>query len=203
MSSVGLAVGLTQLQQALRKAFQSVESSRKSWRAALDESASLLVSLGNLAEQFVALSKVDLSKSPLSSFPELEEKLRFKLDHAADTVMKKLYEKLSVLQCLKDSVSSQVSSVFQIQDQFCLDLQVLTSASASAPSVSEMMTWIQDIERHFRRQFVKIKALFLSLRANDFVLLSSAPEKWKKLSSPEEEERISDVLCRVSFFVSQ
>lgn len=193
--------GLSQLHQAIRKAFHSVESNRRTWRAELEECGPLLVSLGNLAEQFVALSKVDLSKTPLSVFPDLEEKLRFKLHHATDTVMVKLYEKLGCLQSVRDAVSSQVTSAFQILEQLHLELSVLTQRSAAAPSVADMMQWLQDIDRLFRQQFVKRKTLLLTLRPDDFPQLQSAPERWRSLDSPKEEEQISDVLCKVSFFM--
>lgn len=194
-------IGLTQLHQAIRKAFQCVENSQKSWRTLLEECGPLLVSVGNLAEQFTALSKVDLSKTPLQKFPDLEQKLRFKLHHAMDTVMNKLNEKISGLQSLRDGVSSHVASVFQIQEQLSLDLTVLTARSASAPSVADMMQWLQDIDRHYRQQFVKRKTLLLTLRPDDFSQLESAPERWKSLDSPKKEEWISDMLCRVSFFM--
>lgn len=193
--------GLTQVHQAIRKAFQCIENSQKSWRAVLEECGPLMVSLGNLAEQFIALSKVDLSKTPLQVFPDLEQKLRFKLHHATDTVMNKLNEKLSCLQSLRDSVSSHVTSVFQIQEQLSLDLTVLTERSASAPSVADMMQWLQDADRHYRQQFVKRKTLLLTLRPDEFSQLESAPERWKSLDSPKEEDRISDMLCKVSFFM--
>lgn len=194
-------IGLTQLHQAIRKGFQCVEDSQKSWRAVLVESELLMVSLGNLAEQFIALSKVDLSKTPLQVFPDLEEKLKFKLHHAMDTVLNKLNEKLARLQWLRDGLSSQVASVFQIQDQFSLDLQVLMTRSASSPSVAEMMQWLQDAERIFRQQFVKRKTLLSTLRPDDFSQVASAPEKWKSLESRKEDDQISDMLCRVSFFL--
>uniref|UniRef100_A0A8C6SXC7 C19h1orf109 homolog (H. sapiens) n=1 Tax=Neogobius melanostomus TaxID=47308 RepID=A0A8C6SXC7_9GOBI len=194
-------IGLTQLHQAIRKAFQCIENNQKTWRTVLEECAPLMVSLGNLAQQFIALSKVDLSKTPLHVFPDLEEKLRFKLHHATDTVMNKLNEKLSRLQSVRDAVSSQVTSAFQIQEQFSLDLAVLTERSASAPSVADMMQWLQDADRHYRQQFVKRKALLLTLRPDDFTQMESAPERWKSLDSTKEEVRISDALCRVSFFM--
>lgn len=160
-----------------------------------------MVSLGNLAQQFIALSKVDLSKTPLHVFPDLDEKLRFKLHHATDTAMTKLHEKLSCLQSLRDTVSSHVTSVFQIQEQLSLELDILIERSASTPSVADMMEWLQDADRHFRQQFVKRKTLLLTLRPDDFADLESAPGRWKSLDSPEEEERISDMLCQVSFFM--
>ncbi|KAJ0055177.1 hypothetical protein NL108_011470 [Boleophthalmus pectinirostris] len=196
-------IAVTQLHQALRKAFQCIENNQKTWRTVLEECAPLMVSLGNLAEQFVALSKVDLSKTPLKVFPDLEEKLRFKLHHATDTVMGKLHEKLSSLQSVRDSISSQVYSVFQIQEQLSqtLDLSVLTERSAAAPSIADMMQWLQDADRHYRQQFIKRKTLLLTLRPDDFFQIESAPERWKSLNYPNKEDKITDMLCKVSFFM--
>lgn len=56
----------------------------------------LIVSLGNLAEQSRALSNVKISNTPLRDFPELEDRLRFKLLEATDTVLNKLNEKMWV-----------------------------------------------------------------------------------------------------------
>ncbi|KAK7899246.1 hypothetical protein WMY93_020099 [Mugilogobius chulae] len=111
-------VRLTPLHQAIRKAFQCIENNQKTWRTVLDECDPLIVSLGNLAEQFLALSKVDLTKTPLNVFPDLEAKLRFKLHHATDTVMCKLNEKLSSLQSVRDSVGSQVPQCFRSRSSF-------------------------------------------------------------------------------------
>lgn len=85
---------LTSLHQALRKGFQSLESNQKVWRSVLVECTPLISSLANLAEQLRALSNVQLSNTPLRAFPDLEERLRFKLLQATDTVMGKLNEKM-------------------------------------------------------------------------------------------------------------
>lgn len=60
----------------------------------MEECVPLMVSLGNLAEQLIALSKVNLANTPLRVFPDLDKKLRFKLDHATNIVMGKLNEKM-------------------------------------------------------------------------------------------------------------
>lgn len=84
----------TALHQALRKSFQTLENNHKVWKDVLDECSPLIVSLGNLAEQSRALSNVQLSNTPLRIFPDLEERLRFKLLQATDTVLGKLNEKM-------------------------------------------------------------------------------------------------------------
>lgn len=78
--------------QALRKSFQSLESNQKVWTSALAECSPLTASVGNLAEQLRALSNVQLSNTPLKVFPDLEERLRFKLFHDVDIVLVKLNE---------------------------------------------------------------------------------------------------------------
>lgn len=85
---------LLSLHQALRKGFQTLESNQKLWRSVLAECTPLMVSLGNLAEQLRALSRVQLSNTPLSAFPDLQQCLHFKLVQATDTVLSKLSEKM-------------------------------------------------------------------------------------------------------------
>ncbi|TNN26113.1 putative protein C1orf109 [Liparis tanakae] len=86
------APALTSLHQALRKSFQALENNQQVWRGVLADCSPLLVSLGNLAEQSRALSSVHVASTPLRGFPDLEERLRFKLSHATDTVLGTLRE---------------------------------------------------------------------------------------------------------------
>ncbi|KAI3358754.1 hypothetical protein L3Q82_015164, partial [Scortum barcoo] len=178
---------------ALRKSFQSLESNQKVWQSVLAECGPLMVSLGNLAEQFTALSNVQISNTPLRDFPDLEDRLRFKLLQATDTVLGKLNEKMSSLQSVRDSISNQVSAVFQLYEQNLgsLDLLAVTERSAATPSLSDMLEWLQDAERHYRQQFLKRKALLQTLRADDLSLLESAPKRWKSFESSDAEDRIT------------
>ncbi|XP_034401766.1 uncharacterized protein C1orf109 homolog [Cyclopterus lumpus] len=193
---------LTLLHQALRKGFQSLENNQKVWKSVLAECSPLMVSLGNLAEQSRALSNVQISNTPLRYFPDLEERLRFKLSHATDTVLGKLNEKMSSLQSVRDAISNQVFAVFQLYEQNTegLDLLTITERSATAPSVSDMLEWLQDAERHYRQQFLRRKTLLLTLRADDLSRLESAPKRWESLECPSAEDRITDTLRNVSFF---
>lgn len=86
--------GLLALQQALKKSFQSVEMNQKVWSGVLADCKPLMESLGNLAEQSRALSNVQLSNTPLQVFPDLEDRLRFKLQQATDTVLGQLHDKM-------------------------------------------------------------------------------------------------------------
>ncbi|XP_065804335.1 AFG2-interacting ribosome maturation factor [Labrus bergylta] len=194
---------LLSLHQALRKSFHSLESNQREWRSVLAECSPLMESLGNLAEQWRALSNVQISNTPLRDFPDLQERLTFKLLQATDTVLLKVNEKMSSLQSVRDSVSNQVSAVLQLYEQNSdsLDLLTVTERSATAPSVSDMLGWLQDAERHYRQQFLRRKTLLLTLRAEDLSLLEDAPKRWKSMESSSAEDRITNTLCKVSFFV--
>lgn len=85
---------LLSLHQALRKSFQSLDNNQKVWRGVLADCSPFMVSLGNLAEQLSALSNVQLSNTPLRVFPDLEDRLRFKLLQAVDAVLVTLNEKM-------------------------------------------------------------------------------------------------------------
>ncbi|XP_029023782.1 ribosome biogenesis protein C1orf109 homolog [Betta splendens] len=193
----------TPLRQALVKSFQTLESNQKLWASALSECSPLMASLGNLAEQSRALSKVHIPDTPLGTFPDLEQRLRFKLLQAMDTVLGKLNEKMSSLQSVRDAISNQVSTVFQLyeQNRDVLDLPTVTKRSATSPSIADMMEWLQDAERHYQQQFLRRTVLLQMLRADDLSLLESAPKRWKSLESPSAEENITDILCKVSFFM--
>ncbi|KAL3984081.1 gamma-aminobutyric acid receptor subunit alpha [Sarotherodon galilaeus] len=199
MSTLAVAT----LHQALRKSFATLESNQKVWKSVLAECSPLMVSLGNLAEQSRALSNVQISNTPLRVFPDLEERLRFKLLEATDIVLGKLNEKMSSLQSARDAISNQVAAILHLYEQntHSLDLLAVTERSTTTPSVADMLEWLQDAERHYRQQFLRRKTLLQTLRADDLSLLESAPQRWNSLESPSAEDQITDTLCKVSFFV--
>ncbi|CAI5691190.1 AFG2-interacting ribosome maturation factor [Oreochromis niloticus] len=199
MSTLAVAT----LHQALRKSFATLESNQKVWKSVLAECSPLMVSLGNLAEQSRALSNVQISNTPLRVFPDLEERLRFKLLEATDIVLGKLNEKMSSLQSARDAISNQVAAILHLYEQntHSLDLLAVTERSTTTPSVADMLEWLQDAERHYRQQFLRRKTLLQTLRADDLSLLESAPQRWNSLESPSAEDHITDTLCKVSFFV--
>ncbi|KAM4538693.1 AFG2-interacting ribosome maturation factor [Odontesthes bonariensis] len=194
---------LSCLHQALRRGFHTLSTNREVWGGAVAECGPLLESLGNLAEQMRALSGVHISSTPLRDFPELQERLQFKLLQAADTVLEKLNHHMWRLQSVRDAVSNQLSALLQLyqQDAEGLGLPAATERSAAVPSVADMLEWLQDAERHYRQQFLRRKALLQTLRPDQLSLLESVPSRWKSLESPDAEQRITDIQCRVSFFM--
>ncbi|KAJ8273049.1 hypothetical protein GJAV_G00096810 [Gymnothorax javanicus] len=194
---------LLSLHQSFKRCFHSLEQNQKVWNAVLVECRPLMGSLGNLAEQLLALSHVQIASTPLARFLDLQDRLRFKLLVAVDTVLDKLVEKMSSLQTVRDAVSNQVMAVFQVDEQHLdtLDLTSCLQRSAAAPSVADMLEWLQDADRHYRQQYLKRKALLQALKPNDLSDLQNLPKRWDALATPEMEDCVSDALFRVSFFM--
>ena len=53
-----------------------------------------MVSLGNLAEQLRALQNINITNTTLHNFPDLQERLHYKLVQAVDIVLGKLSERM-------------------------------------------------------------------------------------------------------------
>ena len=60
----------------------------------LTECTPLVSSLGNLGEQLRALDNIQVGVTQLHHFPDLQERLRFKLLQAVDVVLGKLTNKM-------------------------------------------------------------------------------------------------------------
>ncbi|KAJ7999980.1 hypothetical protein DPEC_G00200070 [Dallia pectoralis] len=191
------------LDQVLKKCFQNLENNQKVWKSVLDECAPLMGSLGNLVEQLRAVEKVKLSKTPLHTFPDLQERIQFKLLQEVDMVLVKLADKLCSLQQVRDAVCNQVSGAFQLYEQNIdtLDLVTCTQRTAVSPSVADMLEWLKDAERYYRQQFLRRKNVLQTLRLDDLSLLEAVPKRWESQESHSGEEHLSETLSMVSFFM--
>ncbi|KAJ8334792.1 hypothetical protein SKAU_G00404310 [Synaphobranchus kaupii] len=194
---------LFSLHQALKRSFHSLEQNQKVWNSVLEECGPLMGSLGNLAEQLLALHGVKIPSTPLARFSDLQDRLRFKLLLAVDTVLEKLAEKMCSLQSVRDAVGNQVTAAFQVYEQHAdtVDLVTCLQRAAAVPSIADMLEWLQDAEGYYRQQYLRRKALLQALKPNDLADLQSTPKRWEALATPEREDSVSDTLLRVSFFM--
>ncbi|XP_017747622.1 PREDICTED: uncharacterized protein C1orf109 homolog isoform X1 [Rhinopithecus bieti] len=145
---------LLAVQEALKKCFLVVEEQQGLWQSALQDCQPLLSSLSNLAEQLQAAQNLRFEDVPaLRAFPDLKERLRRKQLAAGDIVLDKLGERLAILLKVRDVVSSHVERVFQIYEQHAdaVGIDAVLQPSAVSPSVADMLEWLQDIERHYRK----------------------------------------------------
>uniref|UniRef100_A0A3B5KSF8 Uncharacterized protein n=1 Tax=Xiphophorus couchianus TaxID=32473 RepID=A0A3B5KSF8_9TELE len=192
--------GTMSLQGAVRRSFVALRDQRAAWRSVLEECDPLMESLGNLGEQMNALSRVRVSDTPLRAFPDLQERLQFQLLQAVDLLLQRLRDRMSCLQSIRDSVGGHVSAALQLYQDSAdgLDVAVATQRSSVAPSLADMLEWLQDAERFYRR-FLQRKTLLLTLRRDDRAQLEGAAKAWRSLDSPDAEQQITgEVITHLS-----
>ncbi|XP_055110995.1 AFG2-interacting ribosome maturation factor isoform X3 [Symphalangus syndactylus] len=197
---------LLAVQEALKKCFPVVEEQQGLWQSALRDCQPLLSSLSNLAEQLQAAQNLRFEDVPaLRAFPDLKERLRRKQLAAGDIVLDKLGERLAILLKVRDMVSSHVERVFQIYEQHAdtVGIDAVLQPSAVSPSVADMLEWLQDIERHYRKSYLKRKYLLSSIQWGDLANIQALPKAWDRISKDEHQDLIQDILLNVSFFLEE
>ncbi|XP_069478750.1 AFG2-interacting ribosome maturation factor [Ambystoma mexicanum] len=192
---------LVAIHQSLRKSFQVVEQQQETWTNTLPGCSPLLDSLSNVAEQLQACEKVMLENTPLAQYPDLQPRLRHKLVSAMELILEKLTEKMSDLQKVRDSVSHQVWAVFQVYEQQAgaLGVQACLEGTAVHPSIADMLEWLQDIENHYRCEYLRRK-LLLQVREDNLSAIRELPQSWQALTDRSQPDLVPDTLLKVSFF---
>uniref|UniRef100_A0A8C5YXJ3 AFG2 interacting ribosome maturation factor n=1 Tax=Marmota marmota marmota TaxID=9994 RepID=A0A8C5YXJ3_MARMA len=197
---------LLAVQEALKKCFPVVEEQQGLWESTLRDCSPLLASLSNLAEQLQAAQSVRFQDVPaLRAFPDLQERLRRKQLAAGDVVLDKLGERLATLLKVRDTVSSHVEQVFRIYEQHAdvIGLVAVLQPSAESPSVADMLEWLQDIERHYRRKYLKRKYLFSSIQWGDLAGIQALPKAWDQISADEHQDLVQGTIFLIpSYFLS-
>ncbi|KAB1268794.1 uncharacterized protein Cadr_000013664 [Camelus dromedarius] len=112
---------------------------------------------------------------------------------------------MAVVDLVRDVVSSHVERVLQIYEQHAdaLGVDAVLQASATSPSVAEMLEWLQDIERHYRNSYLKRKYLLSSIEWGDLGNIRALPTAWDRISEDEHPDLVRDILLNVSFFLEE
>ncbi|EDL80415.1 similar to hypothetical protein FLJ20508 (predicted), isoform CRA_b [Rattus norvegicus] len=114
-------------------------------------------------------------------------------------------ECLATLLRVRNTISSHVEQVFQTYEQHAdvLDIDTLLRPSVVSPSVTDMLEWLQDIDRHFRSSYLKRKHLLSSIHWGDLASIQALPKAWDQISEDECQTLVSDILLSVSFFLEE
>ncbi|KAK1340188.1 hypothetical protein QTO34_018753 [Cnephaeus nilssonii] len=156
-----------------------------------------------------ALPSLHLLQGPLSeyhllAFPWSEARLA----QAENRLLRMGHEvsiALAALLKVRDTVSSHVGQVLQVYEQHAdvIGMDAVLQASAVSPSVADMLEWLQDIERHYRRRYLKRKYLLSSIHWGDLASIQALPTAWDRISEDEHQDLVPDILLNVSFFLEE
>ncbi|XP_075460857.1 AFG2-interacting ribosome maturation factor isoform X2 [Ascaphus truei] len=194
---------LVSIHQSFRRCFDAIEKQQNEWQCMLLQCDPLLSSLSNLAEQLQACQRVEFRSSPVHCFPDLEDRLRYKLTAAMEATLEELSEKMSALQKVRDAVSHQVGSVLYVYEVNAegIGLGASMERSVLSPSIADMLEWLQDIEKHYRNQYLRRK-LLLQVRYDRLSEIQTLPQSWDNVAekSTSRHQLVEDTLLNVSFF---
>uniref|UniRef100_A0A8C5LPN4 AFG2 interacting ribosome maturation factor n=1 Tax=Leptobrachium leishanense TaxID=445787 RepID=A0A8C5LPN4_9ANUR len=190
------------LVQSLRRCFDVLEQQQKEWKFAIQECDPLVTTLSNLSDQLQACQKVNLQNGPLSEFPDLQDRLQYKLKAAMEVTLEKLNDKLSILQKVRDAVSLLVGSVFYVYEVNAdnIGLEGSLSRTAHSPSIADMLEWLQDIEKHYRNQYL-VRKLLLQVRYDQLSEIKNLPQHWNRLDDKSSSKQLVEGII-FNFFLN-
>lgn len=76
-----------------------------------------------------------------------------KLEHIFETTNDPLISYRCSLQSVRDAISNQVSGASLLYEQNIDTLATCTQRSAVAPSIADMLEWLQDAGCYYRQQY--------------------------------------------------
>lgn len=190
----------TKLLQQLQKAFTVVKTNLKVWNEAIQGSQRQLNSVRNLSEQRHCCVQAQGLQEITQKFPNVKEKLMFKIDKEIDNHMTHLFSVVDICKEVSDKVVKQNERCQTLYNTVCEDLSLITKRSPTCPSVVEMMEWLQDIECLMMKQHSVRKHLLdkLSIAVKD---QDSALYKQWENEDTELHQTVNGYLSFLEFFL--
>ncbi|XP_061197162.1 AFG2-interacting ribosome maturation factor-like [Saccostrea echinata] len=155
------------LLQQLHKAFSVVKSGLSIWEEAIAKSQPHLKSVQNLSEQHHCCVQAQGLGEIVQRFPDVREKLLYKINKEIDNNMANLYKAVDVCKEVCDKVSKQCTRCQVVYNKTNEDLNMLTRRSPTCPSAVEMLEWLQDSEYLMMNQYLIRKHLLDKFSLSD------------------------------------
>ncbi|KAJ8042156.1 hypothetical protein HOLleu_13145 [Holothuria leucospilota] len=148
------------LRQHLKKVFTSVHQELKIWKECLDSSQPLWESLVNTTEQYHCCQRAEKDHSDViifKEFPDATERLQVKLISSLNIVTGKLQKKMMQLDKVSKAVHNEWQSSWQLLSQQSrhVNVEETVRASATEPSVSDMLMWLRRINLLLQQDYAE------------------------------------------------
>ncbi|XP_013382683.1 uncharacterized protein C1orf109 [Lingula anatina] len=185
----------------LQKTFKTIQEQSEQWKLTLETCQKDMTSLENLAEQYQCCAKVDLLQTPLAqSFPDIKEKLLYKLHDEMADMINRLQDILSAQNILKDKVSHQAEQCMDLYSKYAgqLTMKKMTECSPLWPSMATMLQWVQDFSRLYREDILCKQHTLEVFSPDKPEAVSSLVEHWKM--NKMLQQQMEELLPLVAFF---
>lgn len=156
-----------QFLQQMHKAFSVMKSSLRIWEEAIEKSQPYLKRVQNLSEQHHCCVQAQGLGDIVKMFPDVRERLLYKIDKEIDNNMVHLYNAVDVCKGVCDKVAKQSLRCQVVYNKTSEDLDLLTQRSPTCPSAVEMLEWLQDSEHLMMNQYLIRKHLLDKFSLSD------------------------------------
>ncbi|XP_069113306.1 AFG2-interacting ribosome maturation factor-like [Argopecten irradians] len=148
---------MDKLLHQLQRSYKIVQQCVLGWHEILTELEPHLLTLNNLTEQFASCySTTNIQLTSLTSqLPDIKDKLLYKLQQEIYVKFAVIQENMCLLHGLCEKISKQCkySTDLYMKNSMALDLVSVTTTTATRPSISDMLEWLQDTEQSFRQRY--------------------------------------------------
>ncbi|XP_013775991.1 uncharacterized protein C1orf109 homolog [Limulus polyphemus] len=187
-----------------QKSFIEIDHQWKLWENSFKE-AELDVHvkiLSNLIDNAQSCQNANLGRANLiKHFPDIREKLLFKIERDIEEEKDLLSSLLKTLQNIYSSVSSQCDNSFKIFEKYKLDLSSVAETQKTEvwPSISQMLQWLKELEKAFENECLVREFVLENMDLHE----PSTTENLMKIWCDYSKLRIlvNDVMTFVSFFI--
>ncbi|XP_071785477.1 AFG2-interacting ribosome maturation factor-like [Asterias amurensis] len=197
--------GLEFVHKQLRKTFKMVKQQQLVWQDVTVESLSLVKSLTNLGEQLQCsrLAAQEGSSDVLQQFPDLQARLEFKLLQSAEVVMTRLKSCLETMEdvCHKHMQYGTYSLNAYHNHYREIGTVKVSTASATWPSIADMLQWVTDLSVLYRRTFAEKTWMFDTVSYDSLDEMSGLVKRWSK-NDKELTTAVNSILSHVEFFMA-
>ncbi|XP_038077294.1 uncharacterized protein C1orf109-like [Patiria miniata] len=197
------AGGEETIHKQLRRSFKMVGQQVTVWQEASERSVSVVQSLVNHAEQLQCCRRAakDGCSDVLQRFPDLKDRLEFKLLGSMEVILARLKSQLLTMEgvCKKHTQHSAYSlNAYHIHYREVGVAKGLVR-SATWPSIADMLQWLADVDLLYRRLYAEKQWLYDTISYDNLDEFPSLVSRWKR--NDGELTAVKNVLAHVAFFM--
>lgn len=166
------------LENAIHEFFSYLSVMSKEWAAKAKESESIFVGLKNQSEQLQLINRVTWSQDLLANFPDIQEKLFYKITFGLEDETAQLNDICKTLFDIKKKLDSKLQFIERSSHK--VNVACDSSYGAISPPVYKLMEYAEDVSRHYSVLYIQMMYALASLNYADEKNVRDAEEVFHK-----------------------
>lgn len=189
--------------EKIAKSYNEVDRQLNLWKETNLRSTELIHTLRSPLDQLHSCAKVNFKGSPLGDFVDLKQKLEYKLLKQTESILAKLHVDLETFQRIAKKMSILWSSCLDVYTSLSssLPISVVCEGTPTQPSISDLLEWLNDLERIHWELYEEKADIFSRLTYTaSMVNIDNAIKDWGSMKNRHAHE-IRDIMEQVAVFL--